>query len=280
MTTHLPFSKLTQAGCKVFPLLLVPEDGASNIRDFVLDAVLRESGQPLENEDYRLELAEEVFFHAVAVMHAPSYRRGYRQELAATGPRIPIPADQGLLETSARLGRKVAALFDPTALVDGVNYGDVDPRLQGIATLASADGRAPRREELAVTLGKANEGGRWEPSAHGEPSARELGEVSFDLHLNDVCAFRCLPEHVAEYSIGQYPVLRKWLSYRREKVVGRPLSLGEARAFNDTARRVGALLLMSSDLEKNFLLAKSAALVEPWKESQSKAYGAPSALPE
>jgi hypothetical protein len=265
VTTHLPFSKVTQAGCKVFPLLLTA--GVSNVREVVLNAVLSESGRLGASDEQRLELATEVFFHVVAIMHAPSYRRGFRQQLAATGPRVPIPVDQGLLEASSHLGRRVASLFDPTASVDGVNVGALDARLDGIATLRTGHGRPPRREELGVTLGKANEGGRWEPSTQGPPPAEEFGEMSFDVHLNDVCAFGSVPERVAEYSVGQYPVLRKWLSYRREKAIGRPLALGEVRAFNDTARRIGALLLMRSELDTNFLLCKSAALLDPKEEA-------------
>ena len=43
------------------------------------------------------------------------------------------------------------------------------------------------------------------------------------------------------------PVLKKWLSYRESAVLGRRLRADEIRHFTDTARRIGALLLASSD---------------------------------
>ena len=37
-------------------------------------------------------------------------------------------------------------------------------------------------------------------------------------------------------------MLKKWLSYREQAVLGRPLKLEEVQHFTDTARRIGAIL--------------------------------------
>ena len=45
------------------------------------------------------------------------------------------------------------------------------------------------------------------------------------------------------YKLGGYQVLKKWLSYRESKVLGRSLLPEEVQHFTDTARRVAALLM-------------------------------------
>ena len=44
------------------------------------------------------------------------------------------------------------------------------------------------------------------------------------------------------YKLGGYQALKKWLSYRERKVLGRSLLPDEVQHFTQTARRVGALL--------------------------------------
>ena len=38
--------------------------------------------------------------------------------------------------------------------------------------------------------------------------------------------------------------LKKWLSYREQRVLGRPLTPDEVRHFSETARRIGGILGM------------------------------------
>ena len=42
--------------------------------------------------------------------------------------------------------------------------------------------------------------------------------------------------------LGGYQVLKKWLSYRESKVLGRSLLPEEVQHFTDTARRIAAIL--------------------------------------
>ena len=49
---------------------------------------------------------------------------------------------------------------------------------------------------------------------------------------------------VPKYTLGGYQVLKKWLSYREEPLLGRPLHKEEARYFAQVVRRVAAILLM------------------------------------
>ena len=81
-----------------------------------------------------------------------------------------------------------------------------------------------------------------ERSAIGD-AAGTLGETTFDVYLNDRAYWRNVPAAVWGYKLGGYQVLKKWLSYRESKVLGRPLLLDEVQHFADTARRIAAILL-------------------------------------
>ena len=74
-----------------------------------------------------------------------------------------------------------------------------------------------------------------------------LGETTFDVYLNEEAYWRNVPSAVWDYRLGGYQVLKKWLSYREHEVLGRRLRAEDVQHFTDTARRIGALLLASSD---------------------------------
>lgn len=70
------------------------------------------------------------------------------------------------------------------------------------------------------------------------------------------------PARVWEYTIGGYPVIKKWLSYREEKVLERPLRLEEVREVTGMARRIAAILLLQPALDANYQAVKGDAY--PW----------------
>ena len=73
-----------------------------------------------------------------------------------------------------------------------------------------------------------------------------LGDATVDVYLNGEAFWRNVPAGVWDYRLGGYQVLKKWLSYRERKVLGRKLRAEEVRHFADTARRIAALLMASS----------------------------------
>ena len=60
----------------------------------------------------------------------------------------------------------------------------------------------------------------------------------------------------------RYQVLKKWLSYREHKVLGRPLSPEEVQHFSDTARRIAAILQLVGGDNRVQLGARPSAQVE------------------
>jgi hypothetical protein len=70
--------------------------------------------------------------------------------------------------------------------------------------------------------------------------------------LNDRCCWRNVPVAVWEYTLGGYPVMKKWLSYREKALLGRGLTIEEVRYVTETARRLAALLSLQPDLDANY----------------------------
>ncbi len=75
-----------------------------------------------------------------------------------------------------------------------------------------------------------------------------------------------MPRHVWEYTIGGYQVMKKWLSYREQKLLGRPLQPDEVRSFTEIARRIAVIILLEPELDANYRAVK----VHPYPWSQQR----------
>lgn len=87
----------------------------------------------------------------------------------------------------------------------------------------------------------------------------ELFGRAIDVYLNDTNYWRGVPEKVWEFYIGGYQVLKKWLSYREETILGRPLTKDEAREATGMVRRLAAIVLMTDELDANYAAARDDA---------------------
>ena len=211
---------------------------------------------------------EDLFHHALAVLHGPTYRQANADALRAEGPRIPLPGwpDGDILEAaeelaaSAARGRKLAALLDSDTQVSGVTTGLLRPEAAAVAVCSTTSGGNMDRNDFVLTAGWGHFGqgkavmpgqGRVvdrpytadERAALGE-AAQTLGETTFDIYLNDRAYWRNVPDAVWNYKLGGYQVLKKWLSYREHGVLSRPMTPEEVQHFTDTARRIAAVLVL------------------------------------
>lgn len=59
-------------------------------------------------------------------------------------------------------------------------------------------------------------------------------------------------ERVWDYTIGGYQVIKKWLSYREKELLGRSLTLEEAREVTNIARRIAGIILLQGQLDENY----------------------------
>ena len=211
---------------------------------------------------------EDLFHHILAVLHDPAYRETNAGALRMEWPRIPMPgwpdgdapgaADE--LAASAARGRELAHLLDSEIPVSGVTAGALHPELAAIAVPATGDGHNMTGDDFAVTAGWGHFGagdavmpgqGKVQGRAYTDvehdalvDAADILGDTTFDIHLNDNALWCNVPAAVWNYKLGGYQVLKKWLSYRESKILGRALLPEEVQHFTDTARRFSAILLL------------------------------------
>ncbi|HMQ32468.1 MAG TPA: N-6 DNA methylase [Chloroflexaceae bacterium] len=212
--------------------------------------------------------AEALFYHTVAVLHAPAYREENAGALRQDWPRVPLPATREGLLASAELGRAVAGLLDGERGVAGVTSGEIRAELRPIGALSVVGGGPinPGAGDLDLTAGWgfAGRGGITMPgkgrvveraATEAEANAElglAAGAATYDVYLNERVYWRNVPPRVWGYTIGGYQVLKKWLSYRERPLLGRGLTTDEAREVRDIARRVAAILLLAPALDANY----------------------------
>jgi len=235
-----------------------------------------------------------LFYHTLAVLHAPEYRAENSGALRQDWPRVPLPKSREALLASAELGKQVAALFDTETLLTGVANGNVRAELKTIAVLSSTKnlsltagwghagqngvtmpgkGKLETRpftaDEAAGRAGSplpaadCNESVRVGEERRARSDAPYLGPATHDVFLNETAYWRNVPEKVWDYTIGGYQVIKKWLSYREFELLGRALTPDEAREVTHMARRIAALILLQPELDKNYQAIKAATF--DWK---------------
>jgi hypothetical protein len=269
LVTQLLADDLGNGRSSYFPLRLKPQAGLFaataagplyNVSDPAREYLAALSADP-----------EALFFHAVAVMNSPDYRTKNAAALRLHWPRIPLPATRQALVASAALGREIAALLDPEGPLPKTAKS-----LKSIAPITASEGKLdPDAGDLELTAGwgHAGKGGVTMP-AKGKIALREmtaaeqdglpegatgtLGTQTCDVWLNGRAYWRNVPAPVWEYTLGGYQVIKKWLSYREKALLGRSLSVDEARYVTEMARRIAAILLLSPALDANYQAVKHA----------------------
>ena len=213
---------------------------------------------------------EDLFHHALATLHDPAYREANAGALRMEWPRIPLPgwpnggakdAAEILSESAAR-GRELARLLDTDTPVPGVTQAPLRSDMAAIAVPSTTAGGQMTGDDFAVTAGWGHYGsgdavmpgsGRAVERAYTEEEreafgdARSvLGEKAFDVYLNERALWRCVPAVVWNYKLGGYQVLKKWLSYRENDILKRPLKPEEVQHFTDTSRRIAGILMLTN----------------------------------
>ena len=201
---------------------------------------------------------EDLFYHTLAILHAPAYRTENAGALRQDWPRVPLPETREALIASAALGRQIAALLDTERPVPGVTEGRVMADLRSIAIPSRIDDRQldPDAGDLDIIAGwgRAGKDGVTMPGK----GKIEQHENAYDVYLNDVALWKNVPADVWDYTIGGYQVIKKWLSYREKELLGRGLTLDDVQEVTNMARRIAALLLLQPALDENYSAIKSA----------------------
>ena len=238
-------------------------------------AYLRELG--IEDTAASKDSATLIWLHALAIGLSSLYVEQNGEAVRSNWPRVPLPASAETLRESAVLGARAAALLNPHVSVSGVDAAPLDPRLRMVAVIERTDGKPlnPGTGDLAITAAWGIVQARAVMPGAGKYDIRErsagdgdgltgqdrdvLGEQVLDIYLNDHARWRGVPGAAWDYKIGGFQVLRKWLSYRDKRALGRDLTADEARTFTAIARRLTALVLLGPELDANYLKAADPA---------------------
>ncbi len=138
-------------------------------------------------------------------------------------------------------------VLDPCCGTQGVTCGKIRDDLKAVGLCQRVDNKQinPDAGDLELTAGwghAGKEGVTMPGRGRVEPSVGSTDCI--DVYLNgDVC-WKNIPQATWEMTIGGYQVLKKWLSYREKTILGRSLTLTEARTFAETARRLTALMAL------------------------------------
>ena len=184
------------------------------------------------------------------------------------------------------MGEQIAALLDTQTGVSGVTTGALSPLFKTIGLITKVGGIAidPSAGDLEITVGWGHRGkqgvvmpakGKIQERSYNSREADAiaaeaeaniadlLGEKTLDIYLNDTACWCNIPMNVWEYYIGGYQVIKKWLSYRELKVLGRSLDPDEAREVTNMARRIAAIILLHPKLDENYQAVKADAFDWP-----------------
>lgn len=191
-----------------------------------------------------------LWHHALAVGFSTAYLAQNADGVAADWPRVPLPAALEALRASAALGARVAELLDNPQAVTAPELGAVG-RLKRVGT--EEHGYEVRAGWGNLQRGNVVMPGRGRTVQRAAANLHpQLGETVLDVALNDGWVWENVPQGVWDYTIGGYQVVKKWLSYREFGVLGRALTLEEAREVSRMARRLAELVLLGPALDASY----------------------------
>jgi hypothetical protein len=242
------------------------------------------------------ETADLLWMNVLAIGFSPAYLNENADGIRQDWPRIPLPNNRKLLESSAAIGREAASLLEAEKPVSGVTKKP-RPEMKPIGVIAHIGGGQlnPDGGDLDLTAGWGHGGkggvcmpgrGRIEfrPYSSAELAAiaegakglgltteqalAALGPDARDVYLNDRAYWSNIPARVWEYYIGGYQVIKKWLSYREKSILGRGMTLEEIHYVSEMTRRLAALCLLTLRLDRNYEEVKTDAY--PWPTDETE----------
>ena len=229
---------LIERGANMFPLYLRDEQFGE-----LVDGVKRVANLSETARRYIESLGaqpEDLFHHVLATVHDPGYREANAGGLRMGWPRIPLPDSASELAESADHGRLLARLLDTES--------DVTELLDtSIAVPTKTDGTQMQPADFNVSASWGHFGQNRAVMPGSGKVVRRRDVV--DVYLNDKTYWANIPREVWEYRLGGYQVLKKWLSYRESKVLGRALRVGEVSWFSEAARRIAGIVSVAGGSE-------------------------------
>lgn len=252
------------------------DDYALHKHAFLIPVVSNLSGAPRPNLsaaaieylaslglDASIATATLLFHHILATLYAPLYLAENAGGLRQGWPRVSLPQSIDQLHHSAALGAQLAALLDADTPVPGVSTGAPTAELAQIAIPTTVSGQDRNwsltgwgnRTMAGITMpqrGRVSERPYSDTEAHTSARQDTLGDRMQDIGISATSFWRGVPDAVWECRIGGYQVLKKWLSYRDHSIIARPLSADEIAHFQQSARRIAAILMLGLTLDASY----------------------------
>ncbi|QEC69616.1 N-6 DNA methylase [Panacibacter ginsenosidivorans] len=229
-----------------------------------------------EKSDF-VELSKEILFHCFSILFCPLYLKENSTNLSIDFPKIPLPNNKEDFKSSSQLGSQIVGLMNAEIEIEGVTI-NVLQLYKDIAIISKKDGSIISLDNLAIVANWGNKTVQGVMPGKGKYEERNfskdeyasfkstgyseelihklLGETTIDVFLNADVYWKNIPLKVWNYHIGGYQVIKKWLSYREESIIKRPLKKEEAREIVNISRRITALCLMEENLNNNYKRVK------------------------
>jgi hypothetical protein len=227
--------------------------------------------------------ASVIWMHALAIGYSSAFLSENADGIRQDWPHIPLPTRGDLLLVSADLGTELAGYLDAQSPADGVTVGSLRPEMRTLGIASRIGGGPLSQSELGIVAGwgHAGQNGVTMPG-QGKLIERDysgaerevissgarglslsvdqifslLGSKTCDVYLNDVAYWANIPANVWSYTIGGYQVIKKWLSYREQRILGRALTKEEVRYVQEMVRRIAAILLLAPSLDSSYEAVK------------------------
>lgn len=222
--------------------------------------------------------ASKLWLNVIAIGFSTDYLKENQDSIKRSYPKIPFPNDKNILITSADLGEKISHLLNTEIEVEGVTSNPSDI-FKIIGVITKIDNKDGQNIDLSLNANWGNqtssgimpgtgkyiersftldEYASFKLSGYQDKQIDELfGNTTYDVYINENAIWKNIPSKTWQYHIGGYQVLKKWLSYRENSIIGRALKKDEAREITNIARRISAILLMGELLNKNYSNIKS-----------------------
>ncbi|QQV79493.1 N-6 DNA methylase (plasmid) [Sphingomonas aliaeris] len=291
--TALPDYHLLRPNIRAFPLRLLGVDGPQG--DLLATSSVRANlsararawliGLTSGDPDTDHDLGDAPWYHALATSASPAWLTENHAAILSGWPKVPLPADLTRLQASAQLGRQVAALLDTERTHTGVTIPPYDAPYGMLGRLMRVGGGALGPADLAVLGWGSGGGGAAVMPGNGDARVRPAYDAEemealttaaerleedidalvhrlgnpVDVHLNDTAYLKGVPSAVYEQLVGGYQVLKKWLSYRDQEVIGRPLAVAEVREAVGIVRRLSAYVLLQPALDASYVAIRAQA---------------------
>lgn len=168
-----------------FPLWLAHPDGVGG-----MEKLCNFSGKVLETLRSRCGNLNEInfFYYIVAILHSPSYRATFDQQLATSFPHVPIPSGGDLVLELSEVGERIAK----------AHMLEVEPPNEQFAKFIDGGDRLVKR------VGEK-----------GQSLYAMKGGVG-SLRLNDCSQFEGIPLQAWELRVGGYQPCHKWMNDRKK----------------------------------------------------------------